>query len=98
MQVTGAALLIKRERKGEEEEENTGGGGKRGKNTVKLRGFIEVFLTFKAPRPTVRLGCPRDWERETERERERRRERERETLVWFLALHAAAGLTRLAPC
>ena len=73
-----------------------GGGGKRGKNTVKLRGFIEVFLTLKAPRPTVRLGCPRDWERETEREREG--ERERETLVWFLALHAAAGLTRLAPC
>lgn len=78
MPVTGAPLLIE-ERKGEEEKNTEGK-----KKLVKLRGFIEVFLTLKAPQRTVRLGagCPRDWERETERERE--------TLVWYLALHAAA--------
>ena len=69
MPVTGAPLQIE-ERKGEEEkntEKNT-------QKLVKLRGFIEVFLTLKAPQRTVRLGagCPRDWGRERERERERR--------------------------
>ena len=74
MPVIGAPLLIE-ERKGEE--------GKKRKNgkkttTVKLRGFIEVFLTLKAPQRTVRrcrlskrLGKRRR-ERERERERERR--------------------------